>query len=341
MRLYKRIKRSTRQYIIVSLICMIVIGSAAVFTSSIVTGQVKQEYRSLLRKAYQEQEANQRIVYVAVADINAGDMIREELVEEKTVYSSQPQETYITQTEIGKTALIDIPVGTQIINSMLIEHRVADELREAQYRVITVNSNIVNNDTVDVRLRYPNGESYVVLSKKIIKGYSAETATCYFWNNETELLRMSAAIVDASLYPGSELITTRYIEPNLQKASEITYTPSLQVLSLIENDPNIVDRCSQEINKTIRKSLENRLAQSMEADVTAPDWEVSDDEFLSGEGALEKQKDEEASEEAVTVTPFPDNLGSEEMDTENVELGAVQTERYFYFAKEGEIEYGE
>ncbi len=64
---------------------------------------------------------------------------------------------------------------------------------------------------------------------------------------------MSAAIVDASLYHGSKLYMTKYIEPNIQEASIITYTPSVSILSLIENDPNIVNRCSQVLNKEVRR----------------------------------------------------------------------------------------
>jgi hypothetical protein len=122
---------------------------------------------------------------------------------------------------------------------------------------------------------YPNGENFVVLSKKLLKGLQPDTSYCYLWVDEEELLRMSAAIVDAGLYPGSRLYMTRYIEANIQDPSIITYTPSISVLSLIENDPNIINRCSQVLNKEVRKALENRLARSMDIDVKEIQWDIN------------------------------------------------------------------
>ena len=137
---------------------------------------------------------------------------------------------------------------------------------------------------------------------------------------------MSAAIVDAALYNGTQLVTTKYIEPNIQDASVITYTPSLQVLGMIEKDPNIVKRSSQELNKRLRKSLENRLAASLSIDVAATDWDVNDNEFTgqNTEQTLDTQTEVE--------------LGSgHEANVEQDYLFYADEEK----AKEGVLEYGE
>ncbi|NLK29347.1 MAG: hypothetical protein GX306_13595 [Clostridiales bacterium] len=270
----KKLKRSTKQYLIVALICIVVIGGAAIFTSIIITGQIKEEYEAKLQEAHQEMEMNRRKVFVATADIMAGEYITDENIEERIVYASQPVESYATKGELEMVALVDIPAGTQIIRSMLTENQISSELREIEYDVIQISSNIMNNDTVDVRIAYPNGESYLVLSKKAIKGLTMDTLTCFFWLDEEELLRMSAAIVDAGLYPGSKLYVTKYIEPSIQKASQVNYVPSLSILSLLESDPNILERCSQELNRNVRKALENRLAASMELDVSEINWDI-------------------------------------------------------------------
>jgi hypothetical protein len=341
MKLYRRLKRSTKQYIIVAFICLIVIGGAASFTSVVITGQIRSEYQALLSSAYCDMSDNQRSVYVALTDINKGEILTKNMAQEKTVYSSQPIGTYISQKEIGMTTLIDIPAGTQILNTMLTDQSISDELREIEYKVININSNIMNNDTVDVLICYPNGELYVVLSKKVMKGIMPESATCFFWLSEEDLLRMSAAIVDAGTYSG-ELITTKYIEPSIQKASAVTYTPSLQVLSFLEKDPNIVDRCSQELNKTIRKSLENRLAASLETEEALKGWNVSDYEFSSEKttDTDTKNNDESAVTPSPTIIPLPEDLGSVDPDA-GAELGDAKPDNYVYFAREGEADYGE
>lgn len=326
MRLQGRLKRSTKQYIIVAVLCLIVIGGAGILTTLVITSQIKQEYQELLDQAHKELEQNQRNVYVAAANIISGDILTKEALIKKEVYSSQPLEDFISEEEIGKLALIDIPEGTLVLHTMVADNNISSHLREAEYQVILMNSNIISDDTVDVRIQYPNGESYVVISKKIIKGVIHETATSFFWLEEEELLRMSAAIVDAALYNGTQLVTTKYIEPNIQDASVITYTPSLQVLGMIEKDPNIVKRSSQELNKRLRKSLENRLAASLSIDVAATDWDVNDNEFTgqNTEQTLDTQTEVE--------------LGSgHEANVEQDYLFYADEEK----AKEGVLEYGE
>lgn len=352
----RKLKKSTKQYLTVAMICIVVIGGAAVFTSFVITNQIKEEYKMQLKKAYQEMESNQRRVYVAISDIEAGDFITEDNIEVRTVYASQPEEIYLNESGEGKVALVDIPSGTQIINSMLTKTPVSNEIREIEFNAIYISSNISDKDTVDVRISYPNGETYVVLSKKQIKGIFPETATCYFWLNEEEILRMSAAIVDAGLYPGASLNVTKYIEPSIQEASIVNYVPSLSILSLLESDPNIVEHYSQELNKEIRKALENRLAESMGLDVTEISWDINPnrihtEKLLKDYPGQTKTRDKASGymEEEHSMADTNDYHSSDE----NVESGKIDSgdqvviePDYLYYsqeaeAKESEVELGQ
>ena len=297
MKLRYRMKRSTKQYIIVALICIIVIGGAAIATAFVITSQIREEYIAKLQDAYNDLEINKRFVYVTTKEISSGEPLSKDNIAKMTVYSSQPQEYFMTEQAIGKVALINLKADTQVLTGMVTENAVSSELREMEYQVITMNSNIIGNDTVDIRIVYPNGESYVVLAKKGMKGISEDAVTCYLWMKEEEILRMSAAIVDASLYPGSKLVTSRYIEPAIQEESVVTYIPSLSILSLLEKDPNIVERCSQELEREVRKALENRLAGSMTTDVSKISWDVDSNLNLTFPEASTEKKDEEASED--------------------------------------------
>lgn len=317
------IKKSTRQYIIVAMICILVIGSAAVFTTIVMTMQVKEKYVGLLTMAHNEMEENKRSIFIATTEIKAGECITSDNIIRETVYASQPIDTYIQEEDIGKIALVTLVEGTHILGSMLTENNISSELRESEYGVININSNIISNDTVDVRIAFPNGENYVVLSKKVIKGIYPETTTCFFWMDEEELLRMSAAIVDAGLYTGSHIYVTKYIEPSIQDASIVTYTPSLAILSLIENDPNIVERYSQELSREVRKAFENRMAASMTTDVSVIQWDVNTNNQFIG----------------ATPTPAP-------TDPEEIEVGKEKKDFYLFYSEEdtlkkGDTEYGE
>jgi hypothetical protein len=341
MRINYRIKRTTKQYIIVSLICIVIIGGASLSTTIFVTNQIKGEYKELLEEANYDLEMNQRNVFVSVVDIAAGDALTDINVKSLQVYSSQPQSSFITNEQFGQMALIDIPKDTQIISSMLTNNLITSELREVEYQVININTNIISNDTIDVRINFPNGENLIVLSKKVIKGVSEDSLVCYLWLDAEEILRMSAAIVDAALYPGTQLTTTKYIEPSIQKASEVTYTPSLAILELLEIDPNILERSSQELGKNIRKALENRLASSMSTDVSEINWEVNPykNEETSTIHKDERDKVDKSTEELNNADIIKDKINTED-------LGDSGSLDYFYYAeekdaKDGVMEYGE
>lgn len=340
MKIDFRLRRTTKQYIIVAIICIVIIGGASLLTTIFVANQIKSEYKASLAEVENDIKQNQRYVFVAMNDIEAGDAITENNVKRMTVYSSQPQNSFITNHEIGQLALIDIPSNTQVIKTMLTETKVSSELREIEYQILNINSNIISNDTIDVRIVFPNGESFVVLSKKVIKGITESSVMCYLWLDAQEILRMSAAIVDAALYPGTQLITTKYIEPSIQDASEVTYIPGLSILELLETDPNILERSSRELEKDVRKALENRLANSMSTDVSEINWDINP--YKQNEAIInsEKKKLEESEEKKIIEGT---DAGKDAGETE--ELGSEDSD-YFYYAeeqdaKDGVMEYGE
>lgn len=254
--------RSTKQYITVSLICLVIIGGGFFLAFFITTGRMRSVYEAKLMTANQTLAANERMVYVSKDDIPAGGIISVADVEFKSVFSSQPQNIFIDSKDIGKRALIKIPANTQITKAIITSNDVTSDLRETNYTVISNSTEIRNNDTVDVRLLYPNGENYIVLSKKIIMNMKKDSTNSFFWLDEEEIQLMSSAIVDAYLYQGATLYTTKYIEPSIQDASTVTYTPNSSTIKLIEDDPNIIKIANQYLSNILRKELEKRLQQS-------------------------------------------------------------------------------
>ena len=275
MKIERKMKRATKQYIIVATICLIVIGCAAISTALTITAQIREEYQTLLRKAESELNSHQAYAYIASEDIAVGEIISADNAKTKVIFTSQPKESFMTEADMGKAATILIPSGTQLLQTMLTENLNLSDMREMQYEVININSNIINNDRIDVRIFFPNGEDYIVLSKKTIKGLAIDTTSCLLWLEEEEILRMSSAIVDAYLYGGAKLYTTKYIEPNLQEESQITYEPSIATLLLIQDNPNIIRTATTELSKQVRKAMENRMAASMKTDVKEISWELS------------------------------------------------------------------
>ncbi len=284
---FRRIKRTTKQYIIVALICIMVIGGAALITITQTMKQLRQEYQAQLDEAYRENTENQRNLYVASTDIRAGDKISEANTTKMTVYSSQPEAAFLREKDMGKTALLDIPSGTHLLSSMLTEASVTAELREAEYSIILINANILEDDYTDIRIMFPNGEDYIVLSKKRLKDYVPDSGRCYLWLSEEEILRMASAAVDAYLYTGTKIYTTKYIEPKLQEESQVTYKPGISTLLLIQDNPNILETAETHLSQQVRKAMENRLAASLSINVGEIDWELSPNSSagtMAGEG---------------------------------------------------------
>ncbi len=310
-------KRTTRQYITVALICITIIGGAAIITSFIITKQIRQEYEYQLSVMKQEKEENQRIVYEAVNEIKCGDRITEDNIIKKKVYSSQPQNVYMTEEGVGMAALLSIPAGTHIMVNALTENVVSSELREVEYDVIQINTNIITNDMVDVRIFYPNGEDFTILSKKSIKRQEFEEYGCFLWLTEEELLRMQSAVIDAYLYTGAYLYTTKYIEPNIQEASIVNYEPSIEAIKLIRENPNIIQTATNDLSITVRKALENRLTRSLHKDVTIKQWSLEDDYiYQQYEGSISDP--EKASNNSVLDYGIKDNRNDQPAKVNNI-----------------------
>lgn len=276
-------------------ISLIVVGIAAMLGFIVTIHNLKETYMTKLSAANQEILDNSRDVYISTKDILAGAMISDDNTTFKKVLASQAQDTYITSKDFGKTALVNIKAGTQITNAIITNETVASDLRETYFNVITNSKNIKNNNTVDVRILYPNGENKVVLSKKSILNLSKEKTDCYFWLSEEEIQLMSSAIVDAYMYKGTQLYTTKYIKPTLQKASIVDYTPSLSTINLIKSDPNIVKIASKYLNSIVRKELENRLADSLKHDVTKTDWQTDTNETQDTDSSTQDTTEESSS----------------------------------------------
>lgn len=257
----RRLKRSTRQHIIISVLCVFIFGGAFLTAYFTMTANLKKDYQSRIDSLSHELESKKIYVYQAKRDISAGSRITKDLLTYSGVLSEQPQGNFITESEIGKVALIDIKTGTEVLKTMLTGEVTDNTLREVEFNTFLLSSNLNENDTVDIRILYPNGESYIVLSKKTAKNLDLENSRCFMWLDSEEILRVSGAIVDCFINEGSRLYTVKYIEPRIQEASHITYTPGTDVLKLIQEDPNVVRKATDEVSESVRQELDSRLTE--------------------------------------------------------------------------------
>jgi len=178
----------------------------------------------------------------------------------------------VTMQVINGVAKIDLSAGTILGTSMLntSSETLTSDLREQEYNMIILPSQLAAGDFIDIRLQLPNGGDYIVISKKQVQKCNASTV--WLQMKEDEILTMSNAIIEYYIMAGSKLYATTYTEPGIQPASIPTYCPNSEVVALINGNKNITTqiidgegRFSEALknirNNTINKEL-NKYSES-------------------------------------------------------------------------------
>lgn len=126
------------------------------------------------------------------------------------------------------------------------EAEITDDMRLHKYTFIKLTERMKKGDYVDIRISFPNGADFVLLSKKQIQDISiplenAEENALWLYVTEEEILRLSSAVVDAFLDDGCSVYAVQYIKDE-QKAAIMNYKVNDVVAQLIADDPNIVKK---------------------------------------------------------------------------------------------------
>ncbi len=254
-----------------------------------------QEYEQTLSE-------NTRNVYIATTDIQKGErLLTQEMVdamnedssldnvqdeagagavlssqpvanvELATVYSSSPEDMFITSSELelGSYAVVDIATSQPVNKNMAKNLEITQDTREFEITAANLMVDQKENEAVDVRIVYPNGEDYVVLSKKYIRNLNLGNATWFANMSEDEILRFQSAVIDAYTMTGTRIYTTRYVEDNIQDAAEVTYVVRSTTEDLIRRDPNVYKIAAEELNSSARLSLEVRLGNLTDEQLAA------------------------------------------------------------------------
>lgn len=224
------------------------------------------------KKQIEEAAANTRKAYALKSDIKSGTNITmSDLVEVSALKDVIPTD-YVTINDItdNTIAKLDLTKGLVLSKSMIQESdaKVTADLREQQYNMIVLPQYLNIDDYIDIRITYPNGQDYIVVSKKRIKQISEDTVWVDMYEQET--LVMTNAIVEAYKAPGSKLYATRYVEPGNQTDATPTYVPSATVINLMNSDPNIVAEARQALASRYA-SLMPRREQDINGQLNAVD----------------------------------------------------------------------
>ena len=173
-----------------------------------------------------------------------GDAI--ELIQQKQVTTDIAQDSLLTsdmlvtvneqtgeETVNVMKAKFEIPAGTIITKNMLENAGVDDSERLMEYNMISLPSQLLEGTYIDIRLLLPNGEDFVVVSKKYVEQVSYTTV--WLKMSEDEIEALSNAIIESYIIDGAKLYATTYSSPESQTASKCTYVPNEHVRAILEN----------------------------------------------------------------------------------------------------------
>lgn len=269
-------KKLTRNIIIgISAFCVLTMGIGYHFYDQ--NKNMEEEIAGLR----EEMGSNQQEVYVAIRDIEKGERLyswenvdgniteADVNVELQMIYSGLEPTFYMTEEDLGKQTVIDLKETTPVYKEAVTDVATAADTREFEMSVVNVMTDQRENDYVDIRITYPNGEDYIVLPKKQVKNLNLENCVFYSYLNEEEILRMQSATIDAYLNSGTRIYTTRYVESNLQEEAVPTYLVRTETIDLINSDPNVLTLATETLNIYARMDLEARLSALTEDQLKA------------------------------------------------------------------------
>lgn len=166
---------------------------------------------------------------------------------------------------------------------------ITDDLRNVEYNMLTLPTNISEGDFVDVRLVLPNGQDFIVVSKKEVKSILGNTIGLSL--TEGEIVMMESAIVESYIMTASKLYVTQYVDSGLQAAAVKTYVPTPAVQDLIKGNENIVN--------TAKSALQSRFDEGLRAYITVAEgsYEMNAIENLE-EGITQEIQNARAAREA-------------------------------------------
>lgn len=245
--------------IIILAICLVAAGYGVFYFYS------KAQDNALQSESLQSQiSMNTQTVYVAITDIYKGAVITDEgpdaNVQIQNIFTGLESSNYLQAEDLGAVAIVNLTSGDPVMKNMVTTETLANDTRWYEINVAELMTTQEENDCVDVRIAFPDGEDFIVLSKKHVKDLKRDSCIFNTKLNEEEIIRFRSAIIDAYMIGGCVIYTTKYVEENLQEEAVPTYPVNEANIALIGSDPNILTRAEETLNIRARVALETRLA---------------------------------------------------------------------------------
>lgn len=218
----------------------------------------------------QEEQSLYLTVWTLKEDITAGEKVTRANLEEKKIRVPKEGSMDSSMSDLeqitGKNAKTALTKGTILQADLFYEgEECTDDVRIREISFVQLPVGLKQNEYVDLRISYPDGEDYIVVKHKktlglLQEGEESSVTGIRLELSEEEILRLSAAQIDVNTYENTSLYAIQYRE-DFQQAAVHDYPVNSKVYSLLEWDPNIIERMAFAGERKKRAVLERNLRQ--------------------------------------------------------------------------------
>jgi len=219
MAFFRRKKIFTVLVVLSSIIILCILTAGFYYLYQIRLEETVKTYEDELEQLRYDLYALNRRVYVPRQDIPPGTVLSPDMFDVVDMKLDFPQANIFDESDTGKVNKVLLPAGMPVFKMSVADERPVNDMREQEFNMFFLQTNQKKGDFVDVRIIFPNGENYIVLSKKQIKDIMLDKNTVRLWLDESEIHNISSAIIDAYIHPGSKLYLATYVMPELQDAA--------------------------------------------------------------------------------------------------------------------------
>ena len=221
----------------------------------------------------------------------------------------------------GRELKINVSAKTPLTAEMLTEldGMPSDDLRLEEFSMITLPSDLMIGDFIDVRLSFATGVNYSVLIGKKVENFTDNTI--FLKLTEDEILTMGSAIVEAYMYEGAKLYATKYVDPSnqLYDYNKVDYVAKYKEAVEVLKEAKQAEKL-QKVFERLQVENPEELAR-LEA-LKLEDEEKYKVEILSAYGEEIK-----VSTEEITVEEISKHIGLPEYGTDEIKVALEKDDK--------------